>query len=708
MDSTCGNQTILSESIISQTEISELTKYLNDLLEEIDTKTALLKSSSPKNNQNINDNNISISSYTIQYTSSPDNDDFDITNVAAYQDVDDIMTQCSTVVDHTPRKTQHVIENDGTSSTDFDSIDSDMTLFSPVSPVCKSPKFESQGHSKSMESLNTISTIDTICRPALETQLIEINPFVKMENAPFYLFNMSHLDSVTTGYRKLGSRLVSYYGSQPYTYSNNEHKPREFEENSYLLHILSYIRIVLPELKFNSAMIHKYDDGQSFMPHHSDDESCIENGSDIVSISLGDSRWMEFKNKDNGEITKVQLMHGDILTMSQSSQSRFTHAITAEPGKEARMSITLRQIIPPHTDLNKNDSQSTVTDFLCQLSEQPNDATFLIPDGYQVHNENQVRIQNTQPSVEPPSTNGYQRAPFESDPFLNANSFQGNDRVQRQSGDHRAEQSQFSWYREGWQPSRSYPPRDLPPRTASTTSRLQRHVPPKSIPPNQASQFPHTQLHPTRQGGHRTDNFKPFKTRPESDIVFISSSMFADLDPIKLSSNEINAHVFFYRGADSYQMMDRLRRDTKAQNLAKQNTVSKVFILTGTNNVDAICNSRQSLRDACSSVSQTISYVQSLFGTATLNIINILPRVYENRKEVISQLNSHIKSLVVKDASGRLNFVDTQTYRLFSLFNGTRKSDLFKKVNNNDNDNVHLNTLGVTKLGRHLKYLAHC
>ena len=180
--------------------------------------------------------------------------------------------------------------------------------------------------------------------------------------------------------------------------------------------------------------------------------------------------------------------------------------------------------------------------------------------------------------------------------------------------------------------------------------------------------------------------------------------MFADLDPENLSSEEINAHVFFYRGADSYHMMDRMRRDNKMQDLANQNNVSKVFFLTGTNNVDAVRDSRQSLRDACSSVSQTISYVQSLFHTAILNVINILPRVCENRQNVIEKINSHIKNLVVKDTSGKLNYVDTYSYRLFTLYNGTRKSDLFKWVHFNDNDNVHLNNTGVTKLGRHLKY----
>ena len=92
----------------------------------------------------------------------------------------------------------------------------------------------------------------------------------------------------------------------------------------------------------------------------------------------------------------------------------------------------------------------------------------------------------------------------------------------------------------------------------------------------------------------------------KKDVVFISSSMFSNLSATKLTTEQINAHVFFYRGADSYQMMDKLRRDENVQNLAKQKSVSKVFILTGSNNVDRIWTNKQSLNDGYSSIAQTI------------------------------------------------------------------------------------------------------
>ena len=689
---------------ISEAEITELTNCFDELLKEIDAKTAILQSASPPKKSvvyNAQENDTaSTTSNTIHYTCSPDNEDADITNVAAYLEVDLVEEQLP-VLD---------VNNDNISlSSDLDSVIPDITPFSPVTP--KSPKFDNIRY-ESTVSLETISSIETISRPELEINNAQINAFVKLDDSPFHLFNMSHLDAATNGYKKLGARSVTYYGEYPYSYSTTEHLPRKFEENSYLTHILSYIKIVLPDLRFNSAMLHKYDDGGSFMPHHADNEDCIEDGTDIVSISLGDSRWMEFKDKSSGMISNAQLMHGDVLIMSKSSQRLFTHSITAEPEKGARMSITLRQIRSQEIVSDESDTQSTVTEFLCHLEnrEETVRETNVITDGYQ--DQNDVHHEGYQnqylPPVQPSFGRQHASQHLTSKPYHN--NFQSNSRLQSQGvKDHRT--SQFHWFRKGWQPPK---PRPLPMQNTMPTQMLPippRHNPPVPTSRNDlnSSKFPSSQLHPSRQPGNsrRDYTFKPIGKGKKEEIVYISSSMFADMDPAKLSTEKVNAHVFFYRGADSYRMMDRMRRDDEVQKLSRQNTVSKVFLLTGSNNVDPICNNKQSMRDACSSVSQTINYVKDLFPSALLNVISILPRVNENRKNVIGQLNSHIKNLVLKDNSGRLCYIDTYEFKLFTEPNGLRRSSLFKSNYNSDTDNVHLNDFGIRKLGGHLKYLSH-
>lgn len=119
--------------------------------------------------------------------------------------------------------------------------------------------------------------------------------------------------------------MASYYGVTFYTYSGITHEPRDITQNRYLCAIGSYLEIVLPEFQFNSAMVHKYIDGQAWMPYHSDDEEDIEENSEIVTVSLGETRLMQFKEKDSGVETNVTVSHGEMLLMD--SQYHFLHSI---------------------------------------------------------------------------------------------------------------------------------------------------------------------------------------------------------------------------------------------------------------------------------------------------------------------------------------------------------------------------------------------
>ena len=62
-----------------------------------------------------------------------------------------------------------------------------------------------------------------------------------------------------------------------------------YSDNIYLLHILSYVFIILPE-----------------------DEECIDSESDIVTISFGDTRTIQFKNKQTGLVEHFNMLHGNV------------------------------------------------------------------------------------------------------------------------------------------------------------------------------------------------------------------------------------------------------------------------------------------------------------------------------------------------------------------------------------------------------------
>lgn len=707
-----------AKNIITHAEIQELDTFLQSLLHELDEKVSVLQSQSlspPRSNHSSSqdiDSNTSCS--VIKYSTVQDSDNPDIENVVAYEQVN------GQVNDHVSNSENHNLTLKSSLLDDISSISSSLTLFSPVEPDLTSVKsFTSCDTAK---SIDTISSIDTIERPPLSCTVnvsksspiidnILVNPFSKLDNMPFQLFDVSKLEDTTTDYLKLGSRSVAYYGDYPYTYSGISHSARPYSDNKYLLHILSYVQIVLPDIKFNSAMIHRYPNGNSIIPRHSDDEECIHSESNIVTISLGETRSMEFQNKQTGLIKHVDMLHGDVLIMSKESQKYYTHAIPADASNNIRFSVTLRQINPLSqgttatnvASSNVNDSQSTVTEFLYNMSCMPaanNNPTYpyIDPqpvqpflesnDGYQdeVYHYSQPEQTQGPPLVIPRITKPSPK-PNHSNQFPQRKQNPITHTLDRQ-------RSQFNWHREGWQPQ-------APVLRAGNQRNQQQSV------------FPPEEMHPSRsnqsQGvtNHRTTNHRTTQFKRQEDVVFISSSMFADLDAHKLSSANIKSHVFFYRGADAYRMMTKLKDDASVQELAKRNTVSKVFLLTGTNNIDPICYQKQSINDGCASITKTVEYVKGLFSSAIVNVVNILPRVMENRRHVITQLNCHIKSLCETSPGNRLRFIDTYDIKIFTFPNGSRKSELFKYTFRNDMDNVHLNNYGVVKFGRHLKYLAH-
>ena len=63
----------------------------------------------------------------------------------------------------------------------------------------------------------------------------------------------------------------------------------------------------------------------------------------------------------------------------------------------------------------------------------------------------------------------------------------------------------------------------------------------------------------------------------------------------------------------------------------------------------------------------------------------------------------HIK--VLSDNNSYITLVATEIHRkLFSYSNGYRKSSFFL---NKGSDNVHLNTAGIVRLAKYLKFFAH-
>ena len=412
-------------------------------------------------------------------------------------------------------------------------------------------------------------------------------PFRELNGLPFNLFSADEL-SKSTIFRVLKNREAAYYGPYSYEYGGIKHNPRKISDNPYLNKICSYLNVVLPNYKYNSALVHRYKNGSSYMPFHSDSEECIVSGSEIVTVSLGATRTMVFTNKQGKQLGSVMLDHGRVLVMTQSSQNMFKHSVVAEEQcRNTRLSITFR-LIKPSPDTITNHAN---VDRLSQES------------GYVPYNR--IHQQKTITSV--PS--------------------------QRQSTNQQT------------------------PATAA-----------------------------------------PSKT------VYVSSSMFRQLHAEKMSSQAQQATVFSYSGAHAALMHKKLRDDYRFISL-DPTSVKRVFVLTGTNNIESIYYGSRKLADAKRDISDLLQFLKKHFPLASVNVINILPRTAKAKNDIIGELNSHIKKMCEKDHS--MSYVDTETENnLFRDKFGVRRENFFVQSEKFP-DNVHMNTPGIVRLGRHLKHLAH-
>jgi alkylated DNA repair dioxygenase AlkB len=97
----------------------------------------------------------------------------------------------------------------------------------------------------------------------------------------------------------------------------------------------------------NSCLINFYKDGRDKMGFHSDEIDNLEDGSQIIIISLGTERKLSFRSKsDYSQRLQYLLPHGSLMYMSQKTQEFWSHAIKRANVMDGRISLTFRRIIP--------------------------------------------------------------------------------------------------------------------------------------------------------------------------------------------------------------------------------------------------------------------------------------------------------------------------------------------------------------------------
>ncbi|MEJ8757669.1 alpha-ketoglutarate-dependent dioxygenase AlkB [Pontibacter sp. H259] len=139
-------------------------------------------------------------------------------------------------------------------------------------------------------------------------------------------------------------RLTAWYGDKSYTYSGLKNQPQPWLP--LLLNLKTQVELATNHT-YNSVLLNLYQDGQSGMGWHSDDEPELGAEPTIASVSFGAPRRFGFRHKQNRAIKNLYLTvaPGSVVLMQGPTQHNWQHAIpkTAKPtGK--RINLTFRSI----------------------------------------------------------------------------------------------------------------------------------------------------------------------------------------------------------------------------------------------------------------------------------------------------------------------------------------------------------------------------
>ncbi|MDG1350111.1 MAG: alpha-ketoglutarate-dependent dioxygenase AlkB [Crocinitomicaceae bacterium] len=152
-------------------------------------------------------------------------------------------------------------------------------------------------------------------------------------------------DIVIFGKNYKTPRLEAFYSKngEQYGYSGKKMTPKPF--NATLDQICSKIESATSQ-KFNSVLINLYRDGQDSNGWHADNEKELGPHPFIASLSLGESRKIQFKHKSSNQRVEETLVHGSLMIMSGALQEFWKHQIPkTKAKKEARLNLTFRYII---------------------------------------------------------------------------------------------------------------------------------------------------------------------------------------------------------------------------------------------------------------------------------------------------------------------------------------------------------------------------
>ncbi|HEY2582622.1 MAG TPA: alpha-ketoglutarate-dependent dioxygenase AlkB [Mucilaginibacter sp.] len=201
-----------------------------------------------------------------------------------------------------------------------------------------------------MEQLNIFG--DVLQTIQLPPDLLEYHPrvFEKPQTAKYlseFIDTVPWQQRIVTMYGKpiITPRLTAWYGDRgtDYTFSGTKFDPLPWTKE--LLQIRKTVEATAG-ISFNSVLLNYYRDGNDSVAWHSDDENELGINPVIGSVSFGQVRRFDIRNKtDHNKKYSVDLENGSLLLMKGDLQHNWEHRIakSTKPLK-GRVNLTFRVI----------------------------------------------------------------------------------------------------------------------------------------------------------------------------------------------------------------------------------------------------------------------------------------------------------------------------------------------------------------------------
>ncbi len=186
----------------------------------------------------------------------------------------------------------------------------------------------------------------------LPTALLDYQPALFNEQQSNYLLNKFITETpwqqrMQRIYDKdiITPRLTAWYGDpEVYDYAAlTQTAPNYWTPE--LLMIKSKVELTAG-IRFNSVLLNYYRDGNDSVAWHSDKESVLGRNPIIASVSFGQVRSFDIRQKQNhSERYSVRLEHGSFLLMKAGLQEHWEHRIAkSTKTMKARVNLTFRVV----------------------------------------------------------------------------------------------------------------------------------------------------------------------------------------------------------------------------------------------------------------------------------------------------------------------------------------------------------------------------